>query len=125
MSQVYLRGLRGAITIEENSKKAIQQGTRELLLELVDANDLVTEDIASVFFSVTPDLNADFPAYTARELGWLGVPLMCFREIDVPGALPMCIRVLIHVNTGKAQDEMVHVYLGGATSLRPDLSSRT
>ncbi|MBM7865435.1 chorismate mutase [Heliobacterium gestii] len=121
MTVNYVRGIRGAVTVDENSREGIQQATKELMREIVEANGLRLEDIASAIFTVTPDLNADFPAYAAREMGWHQVPLMCMGEIDVPGALPRCVRVLIHVNTPKGQDDMVHVYLGGAVKLRPDL----
>ncbi|MBC9783111.1 chorismate mutase [Heliobacterium chlorum] len=124
MTVNYVRGLRGAVTVEENSREAIGQATRELLTELLDANELQLDDIASAFFTVTPDLNEGFPAYTAREMGWHQVPLMCAREIDVPGALPRCVRVLLHINTTKGQEDMVHVYLGGAAKLRPDLNRK-
>ncbi|ABZ84462.1 chorismate mutase [Heliomicrobium modesticaldum Ice1] len=122
MTVNYVRGIRGAVTVEENTKEAIQQATKELLREIVEANRLRLEDIASAIFTVTPDLNADFPAYAAREAGWHQVPLMCMSEINVPEALGRCVRVLIHVNTPKGQEDMVHVYLGGAVRLRPDLS---
>lgn len=125
MAMNYIRGLRGAVTVEGNTKEAIHQATRELLQEIIDANRLQVEDIASVIFTVTPDLNADFPAYAAREMGWRHVPLLCAREIDVPEALPQCIRVLMHVNTTKGQEDMVHVYLGGASQLRPDLGQKS
>lgn len=113
-----LRGIRGAITVEENSKSAIISATKELLKEMAEVNQLAVEDIASVIFSVTKDLNAEFPAAAARELGWNDTPLLCTYEIDVPKSLPRCIRVLLHLNTQKEQKEMKHVYLKGARSLR-------
>jgi chorismate mutase len=116
-----LRGLRGATTADANTKDAILQATSELLSALIDANDLHVEDIASAFFSATPDLNAEFPALAARQMGWSHVALTCMQEMYVPGSLPMCIRILIHVNTPKAQEEMRFVYLREARSLRQDL----
>ncbi|MDO5566039.1 MAG: chorismate mutase, partial [Planctomycetia bacterium] len=98
---VCCRGLRGATTVEENSSNAILRGTRELLALLTRYNDLKTEDIASAIFTTTPDLTAEFPALAARQLNWMDVALMCGHEMIVPGALPMCIRVLIHWNTDK------------------------
>ena len=119
-----VRGLRGAITVEENSETAILAATKDLLKELINRNPgLVTEDIASAWFTVTHDLNATFPAKGARELGWQQVPMMCSSEIPVPGSLAMCIRVLIHWNTDKQQEEINHVYLEKAVRLRPDLSN--
>ena len=118
-----VRGIRGAITVEENSEAAILAATKELLIELVNRNkELATKDISSAWFTVTHDLDATFPAKAARELGWQQVPMMCSLEIPVPGSLTFCIRVLIHWNTEKRQDEISHVYLKNAVRLRPDLS---
>jgi chorismate mutase len=117
---VYCRGIRGAITVEENSPAAIRAATRELLERLVAANDLRIEDVASVIFSTTTDLNAEFPAVAARELGWTEAALLCTHEMGVPGSLPRCIRVLIHWNTTRRTDEIVHVYLRDARRLRPE-----
>jgi chorismate mutase len=116
-----LRGIRGATTVDANTKDAVLEATAELLSEIVAANGLEAADVASAFFSATPDLTAEFPALAARHLGWSHVALMCFHEMYVPGSLPMCIRILMHVNTAKAQDEMRFVYLRGARALRPDL----
>lgn len=116
-----VRGIRGAITADGNTAEAITMATKRLLLKMVQENELVTEDIASAFFTTTPDLNATFPAAAAREIGWTSVPLMCAREIDVPEKIPFAIRVLIHVNTTKKQDEIKHCYIEGAATLRPDL----
>jgi len=115
------RGVRGATTADANTPEAILSATRELLQALVTANDLEPSDLASAIFTTTPDLNAAFPARAARDLGWTDVPLLCTHEMNVPGALPRCIRVLLHWNTDKAPSEVVHVYLRGATLLRPDL----
>jgi chorismate mutase len=115
------RGIRGATTASANTVEAIQSATRELLEALVSANGLQAGDLASVIFSTTMDLNADYPAYSARQLGWVEVPLLCTHEMQVPGGLARCIRVLLHWNTHKVASEVVHVYLRGATILRPDL----
>ncbi len=113
------RGIRGATTVERNDRESILKGTRELLEVLVRLNGLRPEDIGWVWFTVTPDLDAEFPAFAARELGWTEVPLMCGREIDVPGALGKCVRVLLSWNTAKSQREVRHAFLRGAKSLRP------
>ncbi len=117
-----LRGIRGAITVERNEAAEIAAATRELIKTIIKENRLDTEDIASAIFTVTSDLNAGFPATAVREMGWRYIPLMCANEINVPGSLGRCIRVLIHVNTAKSQKEIKHVYLKGAVVLREDLS---
>ncbi len=119
-----VRGIRGATTVEENSASAIVEATYELLRVLIDRNAVDTAEIASAFFTTTPDLNAEFPAYAARELGWLTVPLLCGHEMSVPRALPRCIRVLVHLNTDLPQTAMRHVYLRDAVLLRRDLVER-
>lgn len=121
MGQIYVRGIRGAISVETDTKEAVLAATKELLLKIVAENQITTEQIASVFFTVTPDLVAEFPAYAARQLGWNKVPLICMKEIEVPNSLPRCVRILLHVNTEKTQDEIIHVYLKEAKSLRTDL----
>jgi chorismate mutase len=118
---IRLRGIRGATTVESNTRDEILEATQELLTALVKANDLDPDDVASAFFSATQDLNAEFPALAARHLGWTHVALTCMAEMYVPGSLPMCIRILMHVNTAKRQDEVQFVYLRGAKALRPDL----
>lgn len=118
------RGIRGAITVKADSAAAILAATRELLTRIVEVNDVDIEDIASAFFTVTPDLTSAFPAQAARELGWRHVPLLDAQEIAVPGSLPRCVRVLIHWNTDKPQAEICHVYLRDAVSLRQDLENR-
>ena len=115
------RGIRGAITVGTDSADAIVAATRELLVGMVVANDVVVADIASAIFTVTPDLTAAFPARAARELGWQHVPLLDAQEVPVPGSLPRCIRVLLLWNSERSQKEIRHVYLRGAESLRPDL----
>ncbi len=120
---IRLRGVRGATTVESNTRDAILTATHELLLALIEANGIRPDDVASVFFSTTQDLNAEFPAVAARGMGWSHAALMCTHEMYVPGSLPMCVRVLLHVNTTKTQDEVRFVYLRGAKALRPDLNS--
>jgi chorismate mutase len=114
-----VKALRGAITADTNSEESIVEATRALLTCLVDRNGLRVEEIVSVFFTLTPDLNACFPARAAREMGW-DVPMLDMQEIDVPGALRMCIRVLVHIDTS---GPVRHAYLRGAVNLRPDLES--
>ena len=122
---IRLRGIRGATTVESNTKDAILEATHEVLTALVDANDLQADDIASAFFSATQDLNAEFPALAARHMGWSNVALTCMQEMYVPGSLPMCVRILIHANTAKTQNEVRFVYLRGARVLRPDLANES
>lgn len=119
-----VRGIRGATSVDTDTRDAILAATRELLQEIIRANKLECfEDIASIFFTTTPDLTATFPAEAARELGMNQVPLMCASEIAVSGRLPRCVRVLIQVNTERPQCEVVHVYLREAKKLRPDIHS--
>ncbi|MBF8377467.1 chorismate mutase [Alicyclobacillus mali] len=120
-----VRGLRGATTVTRNDREEILRATRELMQEIVRVNEIDVDDVASVILTMTPDLNAAFPAFAVRQLpGWQWVPLMCATEIDVPGSLPRSIRVLVHLNTDKRQDELIHVYLGEAVQLRPDIATR-
>ncbi|MBN1496161.1 MAG: chorismate mutase [Spirochaetes bacterium] len=118
-----VRGIRGATTADANTKEEILEKTREMLDAIVRLNDIRTEDIASATFSVTADLDAEFPAVAARGMGWIYTPLFCAMEIPVPGSLKSCVRVLLHINTERRQEDMVHVYLHGAKKLRPDLNS--
>ena len=119
-----VRGIRGAITAESNDKSEILSATRQLLKEILSSNNLTDfTEIVSAVFTTTPDLNAAFPAEAARELGMGAVPLLCASEIAVPGALPLVIRILLHVNTEQSQAEMVHIYLRDAKKLRQDISS--
>lgn len=119
-----VRGVRGATTVEEDRPQAIIEATKELLTELITANDIQVEDICSAVFTVTGDLTSEFPPKAARQMGWQHVPLMCAQEIPVAGSLPRCIRVLLHINTFKGQKEIKHIYLRGATGLRPDLTQK-
>ena len=116
------RGVRGATTVESNNREDILEATRQLLALMIRRNGIETADVASATFSVTRDLDAEFPALAARQLGWPDVPLLCTYEINVPGALQRCIRVLVHWNTDRSQQEIGHVYVKGAVVLRPDLS---
>ncbi len=116
------RGIRGATTISSDDKDQLLSATKELLEAIMRANpDLRTEDIASAFFTVTDDIASTYPALAARQIGWDLVPMMCAREIPMPGSLPRVIRVLVHWNTETPQNEITHVYLREAVKLRPDL----
>jgi chorismate mutase len=122
MVEVYMvRGIRGAVRVDTNSKEAIFDSTSTLLKEVLGRNDVVIEDIASIFVTATPDLNADFPAYAIRGNGLRLVPVLCAVELAVPGAMDRVVRMLVNVNTSKGQDEIRHVYLGDTAGLRPDL----
>ena len=118
----HCRGVRGATTVEANTREAILKGTRQLLALIIRRNEIDPTDVASAVFTVTKDLNAEFPALAARQLGWLDVPLLCGYEVEVPGSLNLCVRIMLHWNTTKSQKEIHHVYIHDAVSLRPDLS---
>jgi chorismate mutase len=120
---MYCRGIRGATTVERNEREEILMATTELLQLMVRKNELHAEDIASAIFTVTEDLDAEFPAAAARQLGWDEVALMCMREIPVPHSLGKCIRVLLHVNTTRSASEIRHVYIREAVTLRPGLAA--
>ena len=120
-----VRGVRGATTATANTAEEIIEATQELIAALIHFNDLNTDEIASAIWTTTRDLTAEFPAKAARQVGWADVPQMCAHEMDVPGALAMCIRVTLHVNTPKSQREGRHVYLHGATVLRPEYAVDT
>lgn len=116
-----VRGIRGATSVENNTQEEIRQATQELINKIIEQNEINTEDIASAYFSVTTDLDAVFPARIAREIGWDLVPMMCGWEMSVPGSQKGIIRIMIHLNTDKAQHEIKHIYLKRAAGLRPDL----
>ena len=117
-----IRGIRGATTVTADEPDLILQATRELLEEILAENEgMLPEDVASALFTVTDDLASTFPAQGARQMGWGLVPMLCAREIPVPNSLPRVIRVLVHWNTEIPQNEITHVYLRDAVSLRPDL----
>ncbi|HEY6065155.1 MAG TPA: chorismate mutase, partial [Thermoanaerobaculia bacterium] len=116
-----LRGVRGATTVETDDAGQIADRTSELVRILVESNGIRSRDVASAVFTATPDLSATFPAVAARTVpGWETVPLLCAREIPVPGALARCIRVLIHWNTDRPASEIRHTFLRGARTLRPE-----
>jgi chorismate mutase len=115
------RAIRGATTVDSDTPDQIRHATRELLETIVARNDITSADVISAIFTVTHDLTSEFPAHAARELGWLDVPLLCTLEIPVPGSLPKCIRVLLHVESSASRTELRHVYLHAARALRPDL----
>ncbi|HEY9723623.1 MAG TPA: chorismate mutase [Oscillatoriaceae cyanobacterium] len=117
------RGIRGATTAADNTPDAIVEATRALLEALIAANGVQPDDVASAFFTTTPDLDAAFPARAARQLGWLDVALLGAQEMAVPDQPPRCIRVLIHWNTDVPQSAIRHVYSRGAEALRPDRTS--
>ena len=113
------RGIRGAITVPANSKKSILATAKKLLTEMAKANKIEIKDIAAIFFTTTPDLNAEFPAAATRDLGWpSNLALLCGHEMNVPNSLPRCLRVLMLVNTEKGTEEITHVYLGEAKKLK-------
>ncbi len=118
------RGVRGASGVDANTPDAIRRATHDLLHAIVEVNGIRIEDIASAIFTLTPDLNADFPARVAREIGWADVPLLCAQEVPVPGSLPSVLRVLIHWNTATSQQSIRHIYINGAETLRPDQVSK-
>ena len=119
-----VRGIRGAVNIASNTKEEILSKSRELLEAIVKANRVKAGDIAAAIFTLSPDLNADFPAYAARQMGWTDVPLMCARELDVPGAMARVIRVLLLVNSRIPASKIKHQYLGDTPQLRPDLAQK-
>lgn len=117
-----LHAIRGATTVEHDDPQAIAEATAELVRELASRNGLEPDDVVSAFFTVTPDLASGFPATAAREALWGDVPMLCTVEIPVPGALPRCVRLLVHVERAMERDAIRHVYLRGARALRPDLA---
>lgn len=117
-----VRAVRGATTVENNTAEEIIRETRILLEKLVSENQIAVEDMISVIFSMTEDLDAAFPAMAARQLGWSDVALMCTPEITVPGSLQKCIRVMLHFNTEKGNRDLRYIYLKEARVLRPDLA---
>lgn len=118
-----IRGVRGATTVNRNTEESISAAMEELLAKMIEVNQIHPESVASVFISTTEDITAAFPAKALRQFeGWTYVPVMCMREMPVPNALNLCIRVMMHVNTDRSQQEVVHVYLNNARILRPDLN---
>jgi chorismate mutase len=122
---VPVRGIRGATTATANTAEAITEATEELLAELVRLNELDTAEVCFAYFTTTPDLTAEFPAFAARRLGWLDVPLLCGHDMDVelpnPRGVPMCVRVMLLYNTPQPQSAMRFAYLRGAQAIKADL----
>ena len=117
-----VRAVRGAVQISGNDRDEILAGTTELVTEVMSRNELSTDEVISVLFTATPDLTAEFPALAARKLGFQEVPLLCASEIDVPGAMPRVVRLMMHVETTKPRSALQHVYLRGAAALRLDIA---
>ncbi len=117
-----VRAIRGAVQVDANEPAAILGGTSELVIEVMARNQLTPDDVISVVFSATADLNAEFPALAARKLGFQDVPLLCCAEIDVPGAMPRVVRLMMHVETAAPRAQIQHVYLRGAAALRMDIA---
>jgi chorismate mutase len=119
---VAVRAIRGAVQVDANDRAAVIEGTTELVAAVMSRNGLVTDDVISVLFTATPDLTAEFPALAARKIGFQDVPLLCTAEIDVPGAMPRVVRLLMHVETDRPRSAVQHVYLRGAAALRLDIA---
>jgi chorismate mutase len=117
-----VRAIRGAIQLDVDERKHVLSSTRELVSSVLEANSLTKQDVISILFTATPDVRSEFPAVAARELGLGDVPLMCAQELDIAGAMPLVIRLMIHVNTTLGRDQVTHVYLRGASALRRDLA---
>lgn len=117
-----VRAIRGAIQVDANQRGEILAGSAELVTEVMTRNNLSLGDVISVIFSATADLNAEFPALAARKLGFQDVPLLCCAEIDVPGAMPRVVRLMMHVETSRPRSELQHAYLRGAAALRLDIA---
>ena len=116
-----VRAVRGAIQVDRDERDEVLTATTELLSTLLERNGLTQEDLISVVFTATPDLTSEFPAYAARQMGFVDVPLLCASEIDVAGAMPRVLRVLAHVETDRPRAEVQHAFLRGAAALRRDL----
>lgn len=119
-SAMRCRGIRGATTVEANSREAILAAAHELMTAIIDANQLEQDDVGGIFFTVTADLDAEYPAVAVRALGWTDAAIMCGREMAVAGSLPMCLRVMVLWNTARPASQVRHVYLRAAQGLRPD-----
>ena len=115
--------LRGATTVDADTSEQVRSRTVALLDELMAANGVGHDDVISILFTATDDIHSMFPATAGRESGLGDVPLICARELDIDGAKPLCIRILMHVNSERSRHEMHHIYLEGAVSLRDDLPS--
>jgi chorismate mutase len=119
---VAVRAIRGAVQVDANERAAVLEGTSELVTEVMSRNQLTPADVISVVFTATQDLTAEFPALAARKLGFQDVPLLCTTEMDVPGSMPLVVRLLMHVETGQPRSAVQHVYLRGAMALRLDIA---
>lgn len=117
-----IRGVRGATTVEHNSRRSIMDATLELLQAMIETNGIAEDEVASILFTATPGLDAAYPAAAARQLGWTRTALMGFQEAHVIDGLQQCVRVLIHWNTNKPMDAIQHIFLHGAVALRPDIA---
>ena len=116
-----VRAVRGAIQVDEDDREQVLEATTELLTAVLDRNAISPDDLISVVFTATPDLTSEFPAYAARQMGFVDVPLLCASEIAVPGAMPRVLRVLAHVETDLPRAQVKHAFLRGAAALRRDL----
>jgi chorismate mutase len=121
---MWCRGIRGATTVADNTKEGILAASRELLQKMIDSNGVEKETVACIFFTATQDIDAEFPAVAARQLGWTEIPLLCGREMEVLGSLARCLRILILFNTEKKAEEIEHVYIRGTEVLRQELNNR-
>jgi chorismate mutase len=119
---VAVRAIRGATQLEVDERKHLLERSAELVRAVLEANDLSSDDLISIVFTVTPDLHSEFPAVAGRQVGLTDVPLMCAQEIDVPHALPRVVRMMVHADSPRSREKIQHVYLHGAVSLRPDLT---
>jgi len=117
-----VRAIRGAIQLDQDEREHVLSATRELVLSVLEANALTKDDVISIMFTATADLRSEFPAVAARELGLGDVPLMCTQELDIVGAMPRVIRLMAHVNTTLSREQITHIYLRGAATLRRDLA---
>lgn len=117
-----VRAIRGAVQVDANERAAVLEGTSELVTEVMSRNQLTPADVISVVFTATQDLTAEFPALAARKLGFQDVPLLCTTEMDVPGSMPLVVRLLMHIETGQPRSAVQHVYLRGAMALRLDIA---
>ena len=117
-----VRAIRGAIQLDVDEREHVLSATRELVVAVLESNALTKDDVISIMFTATNDVRSEFPAVAARELGLGDVPLMCAQELDIVGAMPRVIRLMVHVNTTLPREQITHVYLRGATALRRDLA---
>ncbi|MEV6286302.1 chorismate mutase [Kribbella sp. NPDC051770] len=117
-----VRAIRGATQLDADEREHLLERTAELVRAVLEANDLASEDLISILFTVTPDLSSEFPAVAGRQIGLTDVPLMCMQEIAVPHALPRVVRMMLHTESPRSREKIQHVYLHGATALRPDLT---